>query len=412
MYFLVNTSSAITANNCHGYYNRASNTLWLYNQAATGFLGPLTPGGAGTLDNGQCSISGAGSSVVSGPGTDLVLNLAMSKLGAYASAGQRVYLWVKDNEDRETGWVQTGTWGTVVSNTPIAYGDPTNSATLNQTFYFTGRDLDGKGDIQNIYFLINRTATISANNCHGYYNRASNSIWLWNDAGTAFLGPLTLGSAGTLANSQCSISGPGSSVPNAGSTDLMIILNMTRLGTYAITTQNVYVWVKDNEAHETGWVQTGTWGSIPANAPVVVSGTPVSSTSANQLFTFTGRDLDGYLDIENIYFLINTSATITANNCHGYYNRSTNKLWLYNDAATGFLGPLTPGNNAVLENSQCSITGLNSSIVAGPGTDLVLNLAMVLKGAYTTGTQKVYLWVKDYERMETGWIQTGTWSAH
>ena len=263
IYFLINTSTAITANNCHGYYNRASNALWLYNQAATGFLGPLTPGGAGTLDNGQCSISGAGSSVVSGPGTDLVMNLAMSKLGTYASAGQNIYLWVKDNEGHETGWVQTGTWGTVVSNTPTAYGNPINSATLSQNFFFTGRDLDGKEDVQNIYFLINGSATISANNCHGFYNRASNSIWLLNDAGTAFNGPLTPGSGGTLANSQCSISGPGSSVPKGGATDEIIDLYMTRLGAYAANVQNVYLWVKDNEGHETVGALTGTDPQVP-----------------------------------------------------------------------------------------------------------------------------------------------------
>lgn len=60
--------------------------LWpnfLYNDGLTGILGPLTPGGAGTLLNSQCAING-GASFVTAAGTDVVLNLSVTRQGSYA----------------------------------------------------------------------------------------------------------------------------------------------------------------------------------------------------------------------------------------------------------------------------------------------------------------------------------------
>lgn len=46
-----------------------------YNDALTSLQGPLSPSTAGSLQNGQCVINGASSSV-SAAGTDLTLNLS------------------------------------------------------------------------------------------------------------------------------------------------------------------------------------------------------------------------------------------------------------------------------------------------------------------------------------------------
>jgi hypothetical protein len=415
MYFLVNPTPSIPANSCHGFYDRASNGLYLYNDALTAVSGPLTPGTAGTLQNGQCVVYGSTSSLVSASGTDVTLNLGLGLQGVYAGTNQKVYLWVKDYLNHDTGWVQTSTWNlaAAVNQPPTAgSGMPASTTSTSQTFTFTGRDPDGFADIYRVYFLVNPTPSIPANSCHGFYDRAANGLYLYNDTLTAISGPLTPGAAGTLQNSQCVLNGSTSSLVSASGTDLTISLGLALRGAYAGTSQKVYMWVKDTQNHDTGWVQTSTWNlSVAANQPPsVVSGTPAATSSSPQTFTFTGRDPDGYADIYRIYFLVNPTSSIPANSCHGFYDRSTNGLYLYNDALTAVTGPLTPGSTGSLQNSQCVLNGSTSFLVSASGTDLTINLGLAVQGSYTGTNQKVYLWVKDFVNHDTGWVQTSTWN--
>jgi hypothetical protein len=409
VYFLVNTTPTILPNTCHGLYNRATNALFLYNDALTAALGPLTPGSAGTLANSQCVVNGIGSSVTAS-GTDVILNLNLGSPGTFVNGGKNVYLLVTDNEAHATGWVQTGTWTlTAVNPAPtVVSGTPAIATASPQTFAFTARDPNGFSDIANVYFLVNGSPTVAANTCHGLYNRATNALFLYNDTLTVALGPLTPGSAGSLANSQCVVNGIGSSVTMAG-TDVMLNLNLGSPGTFVNGGKNVYLFVTDNEAHATGWVQTGTWTLTAAQPPTVVSGTPAIATVSPQTFAFTARDPNGFSDIANVYFLVNTSPTILPNTCHGLYNRATNALFLYNDTLTLALGPLTPGTAGTLANSQCVINGIGSSVAAS-GTDVVLNLNIASVGIFAHGAKNVYLLVTDNEAHVTGWVMTGTWN--
>jgi len=343
-------------------------------------------------------------------GTDVMLNLNLGSPGTFVNGGKNVYLLVTDNEAHATGWVQTGTWTlTAVNPAPtVVSGTPAIATASPQTFAFTARDPNGFSDIANVYFLVNGSPTVAANTCHGLYNRATNALFLYNDTLTVALGPLTPGSAGSLANSQCVVNGIGSSVTMAG-TDVMLNLNLGSPGTFVNGGKNVYLFVTDNEAHATGWVQTGTWTLTAAQPPTVVSGTPAIATVSPQTFAFTARDPNGFSDIANVYFLVNTSPTILPNTCHGLYNRATNALFLYNDTLTLALGPLTPGTAGTLANSQCVINGIGSSVAAS-GTDVVLNLNIASVGIFAHGAKNVYLLVTDNEAHVTGWVMTGTWN--
>jgi hypothetical protein len=126
-----------------------------------------------------------------------------------------------------------------------------------QTFTFTARDPDGVGDIGIVYWLVNGSPSVPQQTCHGLYSRAANALYLYNDTLTAVSGPLIPGTSGTLQNSQCIVSGTGSSSTSSG-TDLTLTLTVASQGTYT-NGKKVYLWVKDNENHDTGWVQTGTW---------------------------------------------------------------------------------------------------------------------------------------------------------
>jgi uncharacterized repeat protein (TIGR01451 family) len=407
IYFLVASTPAVAQNSCHGFYLRAQNALYLYNDKLTQAMGPITPGTAGTLQNSQCVLNGATSSAVSLSANTFTLNLGLGLLGLYASSNQNVYLWVLTNGGQNTGWVQTSTWNLATHPPAVVSGAPTNATTTPQTFTFVAGDGDGYADINTVYFLVAGSPSLTPNVCHGLYNRATNSIYLYNDALTAALGPAVPGTAGTLQNSQCVVYPALSSLVSVSGSNLTLNLAIGLIGAFATTNQKVYLWVSDNEGNNTGWVQTSTW-TLATHPPSVVSGTPTSPTTTPQTFTFIARDPDGYPDISNVYFLVNSTTAITQNTCHGYYNRASNALYLYNDTLTAVLGPLTPGSSGSIQNSQCVISGGTSSLVSASGTDLTVNIGIGLLGSYASA-KNIYLWVQDNEDNNTGWVQTGSW---
>lgn len=65
-------------------------------------------------------------------------------------------------------------------------------------------------------------------------------------------------------------------------------------------------------------------------------------------------------DLHRVYFVVNTGPTVPAGGCHGFYDRATNALFLYNDNLSLVTGPLTPGAAGVLQNSQCRVNGSSS----------------------------------------------------
>jgi len=414
LYFLVNTTATIPQNSCHGFYDRPGNVFYLYNDALTVLQGPLAAGSGGTLQNGQCILYGTGSGLVSGAGTDLTVNIRLGMLGLYSTTTENIYLWPVDNQNLGTGWVQTGSWilGAPVGNVPptVVSGTPANPTTTPQTFTFTARDANGSANIDRIYFLVNTTPNVPVNSCHGFYDRATNAIYLYNDAVTVLQGPLTPGAGGILQNSQCGVNGPASALVSGAGADLTISLNLSLLGNYGVITQNVYIWVTDRESNGTGWVKTSTWGfPTGPQPPTVISGTPANPSGSPQTFSFLARDANGATNVNRVYFLVNSTPSIPANSCHGFYDRPSNLLYLYNDALTVLQGPVTPGTGGTLANTQCSLNAASSALVSASGTDLTLNLGLSLLGSYATSTQNVYIWVVDAESNGTGWVKTSTW---
>jgi hypothetical protein len=192
--------------------------------------------------------------------------LTLASQGNYVS-GKHVYLWVKDNENHDTGWVQSVDWSLPSANQPPAVlsGTPSNATVSPQTFTFVARDPDGAADISTVYWLVNGNSSIPQQTCHGFYVRATNALYLYNDTLTGVLGPLIPGSSATLQNSQCVVSGNGSSAAASG-TDLILKLTLGSQGNY-VNGKNVYIWVKDNANHDTGWIQTSAWSIPTANQP-------------------------------------------------------------------------------------------------------------------------------------------------
>jgi hypothetical protein len=105
--------------------------------------------------------------------------------------------------------------------------------------------------------LINGTLS-AVNGCLLSYARLSNVVYLRNDAGTLWLGPVTLG-AGTLQNSQCIVNAAGSSA--SGSTNTLTVnVSLTFKPAFTGPKTNFSV-ATDSATLSSGWQVKGTWTS-------------------------------------------------------------------------------------------------------------------------------------------------------
>jgi hypothetical protein len=400
VYVLVHTQVA-QPNSCYVQYQRAQNALWLRNDAGTGWLGPATPGSPATIENSQCTLS-ASSSGASGAGTTLTLDVALSFKPGFGGA-KNVYLYAIDSTGANSGWQLRGAWS-VSGFVPEALSvTPSSGAGSSQTFRFSFRDGDGYTQLQWVYALMN-TSISAASACYLRYTRSENTLWLRNDAGTAWTGPITPGSTATLENSQCKLIAASSAASGSGVTlnvDVAIQFKAAFAGP-----KNTYLYAIDATNQISDWQLRGTW-QVSGFPPDAVSVTPSSGSGNSQTFRFVFQDPDGFSDLQWVYALIHTSIS-GANGCYLRYTRAENTLWLRNDAGAAWLGPITPGTAATLENSQCALVAA-SSAASGSGTTLTLDVGVNFKAGFV-GAKNVYLYAIDTLNLASNWQQRGTWT--
>ena len=94
------------ANSCYVWYSPFADQLFLRDDAGGSWLGPLTPGSPGTLQNLRCSLNAGNSSTV-GAGTSLTLNL---DLQFHQNGPKTTWLHGADTVLQSSGWVPVGTW--------------------------------------------------------------------------------------------------------------------------------------------------------------------------------------------------------------------------------------------------------------------------------------------------------------
>jgi hypothetical protein len=261
-----------------------------------------------------------------------------------------------------TGWQAKGSWtATTGGNEPpsAASVTPSSGTGSSQLFSFVYSDPNGFADLPWGQALINSSLS-QVSGCVLHYNRLTNQVSLINDTNTAWLGPLTLGAAAILENSQCVVSGATSSASGLGA-NLTVNLALSFKPAFA-GAKTIYMQTQDTAGWGTGWQTRGSWTPV-SGAPSVVSVTPSSGSGSSQLFSFVYSDPNGFADLDWGQAMIN--ATLSQNSsCLLHYTRSTNAVWLLNDTNTAWLGPITPGTAAILYNSQCVVSGAGSSAPA------------------------------------------------
>ncbi len=406
--FVLFNTSVNTDNACYVLYSRPTNNLYLADDNSATLLGPVAPGGPGSLQNTQCILD-VGSFVVSGSGNTLTLTMSLTFKTSFPGL-KNIYLSAGDIGNLSSGWQARGTW-TVPSgpNQPPTAdsASPNTGSGSTQTFNFTYSDANGSLDLGAIYALF-QSSLNGVNACYVFYQRPVNAFYLVNDTNTAVLGLVAPGSATTVQNSQCTLNGMGSSVSRLGLA-LTISVALTFKPAFA-GTKTIFMNAYDGAGLNSGWQNRGAW-SVPGPpnvAPTSDSVTPSSGSGLAQSFSFAFSDGNGFADLNFTHVLFNSSLN-GVNACYVFYNRPVSALYLLNDANTAVLGPVTPGSAGSVLNNQCTLNGTGSSF-SGAGNTLTLNVSLTFKPAFA-GAKTVFMNAYDVAGLNSGWQSRGIWTV-
>ena len=399
------TLASPAVNSCQLYYNVTLNQINLMNDAGT-LSTAATPGSSTTLQNSQCSLNAAASTVAVNANA-LTLSLPLTFLPAFAGA-KNTYLYASDQSGSNSGWQQLGTWTVPGAAGPAALSvTPSSGTGTSQVFALHYADSSGAASLKQVWAYFNATlANPAVNTCLLFYTAAPNQISLVGDNGTA-VQTATLGSATTLQNSQCSINVATATVATSGNAltwNVPITFKPAFDGA-----KNTYLYAVDVSGTASGWQQLGSWTvGIATATPAAVSVTPSSGSGPSQSFALQYSDTDGAGSLQQVWVYFNaTLANPATNACLLFYSAATNQVSLVGDNGAA-VQSATLGTATTLQNSQCSINVATTS-VAVSGNALAWVVPVTFKPAYT-GTKNTYLYAVDSSGTASGWQQLGTWT--
>jgi hypothetical protein len=391
---LFNTSTAL-AGACSVTYVPSQNALALLTDGGTAPGTTITPG-SGTQQNSQCILNGAGSTITIS-GTTLTLNVSLAFQSAFAGS-KSVYLQAA-NPAGSTGWLSKGSWTVQAGTVSLVSVSPSSGSGSSQTFAFQFSDGAGAADITGVSVSFNgSTSTVSA--CSVTYVRAQNTLALLTDSGAASGTTITPG-GGTQQNSQCTLSGSGSSVSTSGN-----LLTMTLSLTFQPAFQgakNSYMQAT-NPSGTTAWQAEGTW-TVQFGA-AAVSASPASGSGSSQIFAFQFSDTGGATDLTSVSVLFNSSVSAVSA-CSVIYVRAQNTLALLTDGGATPGTTITPGGGTQ-QNSQCILNGAGSS-VSTSGNLLTLTLSLKFQAAFQ-GARTIYMQATNPSGAGA-WQAEGAWTV-
>jgi hypothetical protein len=253
-------------NACYLAYSVPTSTLYLVDDggdAGGPFAGSVPLGSSSVIQNSQCAVD-----LVSAVGNGTTLTVTLSITFPAAFGGNKIaYVAARDQGGDNSNWQALGVWQVpwtapgAISVTGVTPPRGAATAGSNTQFTFTLTDTKGAGDFGIVNVLVN-SAIDGRHACYLAYVASSNMLYLVDDGGDAggpFAGSMPLnGGNGGIQNSQCAVSGAGSTVGSAANT-LTLTLNMTFTGAFS-GNRVVYVAGRDQAGgNNTGWQAIGTW---------------------------------------------------------------------------------------------------------------------------------------------------------
>jgi hypothetical protein len=240
---------------CAVTYNAPQNTLALWNDDGTIPAAGFAPG-SGFQQNTWCTLNGAASSVTRS-GDVLTVNLSIgfttTSVWNQSTWGEAVSI-----TGTTTGWQQLGTWTVGTPPPQVVSVTPASGTAVQKTLTFVFSDAGGATGIASIWVVVNATES-NLDSCAIMVSPNQGSVSLSNDSNTTWLGPQTLGTGGSLANSRCSLHVAQSGGVLSGNTyTLALSISFLDFGE-----KNIYAQAFTANGLGSGWQTLGTW-TVPS----------------------------------------------------------------------------------------------------------------------------------------------------
>jgi hypothetical protein len=241
----------------------------------------------------------------------------------------------------------------------------------------------------------------------------TNKLTLYDNAGTTPVGTCTPKTTGTLSNAQGSLNCLKTTVTKSGNT-ITVKWAITPAAVFSVTSaKKLYMKATDKAGNATAFIQKGTWTIIGANQPPTLGTlTPTALSSKAgviQSFTATYADQSGNSNIKTTEIQIGTTGNGSAS-IWARYDRSTNKLYLLNDAGTGYVagGGCTPALPGSISNAQGTLH-CDQTLITKMGNSITVKWSIA---PVFTGTKDVKMKVTDYSNLTTGFVKKGIWTIN
>jgi uncharacterized repeat protein (TIGR03803 family) len=287
------------------------------------------------------------------------------------------------------------------------------SGTGPTTFSAQYTDSDGVSDLQVVYLDFGSTG-FDKNDCIAAYVPGTNQLYLYQNNNSGTVGPITLGSGGSIGNSQCTLFGGSTPATTSGDT-LTVPFQIQFLAGYDGLKQ---MWMLAQSFYHGG---TPSNGGVPndegswtpgASTPGVGTVSPNSGSGTTQIFTATYTDTGGANDLQAVYLAFGSVGGFAAHNCIVVYTPGSNYLYLFDDNSATGLGPIAEGaGGGSLSNSQCTLTSGTTPATLS-GSTLTVPFKITFKAGYG-GKKQIFGLSQTYGGVfSNGGAQTdmGTWT--
>ncbi|SPF42106.1 hypothetical protein SBA4_2880001 [Candidatus Sulfopaludibacter sp. SbA4] len=213
--------------------------------------------------NSNCSINVAASSV-QGEGSGTVsVTVSVTFLANFVGP-QNTYIYGFDGTYYSS--IQgVGTWtvNPYYAGAPSVTLTPSTVYGRSGMFTVTATDPNGYNAIPQMFLLINSSLSASSA-CYIQYDPYWNGLYLFLDNGSPPSTPGTVGAAGTVSNSQCTVDLSRSSVTRSGNSVVLSVF-IDFQPSFASSQRTAWTGAVDRANTSSGWLQLGAWNpSLPA----------------------------------------------------------------------------------------------------------------------------------------------------
>ena len=348
------------------------------------------------------------STYLGGSGSDAAYGMALDASGNIYVGGQSnssdlplVGPLQNANNGGSIGWLARLGAAAPPPQVPSAVSvSPTAGSGNAVTFTAVYSDTGGAAVLTSVSLLVSASPATAAS-CAVSYNPSANVFTLANDDPNTGVQTVVPG-GGTVQNSQCALTGAGSTASAAGNNQ-SIVVQLTFLAAFG-GAKTLYLSAADSGAN-TGWVSEGAWTvSAPGSQPSADTVSPNGSTGASQTFTFVFSDSQSAANLSSLAVLFATSVRFN-NTCYVTVNPVAGTIGLASDNGLSTSTRLLGAAN-LLQNSQC-VVGASTLGVSGRSDILAVNLTF--KGTLG-GVQNVFMDGASGSA-NTGWVQRGTYTV-